>query len=166
MGLSLSATVVQAALRSHLKVHLGSEGDTERIADGARASLKCIEHLEPAVQAVVRRCYGTATRAGFVLVLRLAGLAIVSSSKSDILGCARAGRSLIWRCRFCAGEEAGAVSLVGYGEARDCFVASLSCVSQKCIAGYSELAWTDPVAGFFCRSNSNPLVILSADVQF
>jgi len=86
VGLLLSATVVQEALMIQPKEHLGIEGDANAIAEGVRLSLDFIDHLEPGLQDIVRRCYGTATRARFVLMLGLATLAIVSSCKLNVYG--------------------------------------------------------------------------------
>ncbi|MCJ1341756.1 hypothetical protein MMC09_007053 [Bachmanniomyces sp. S44760] len=79
IGLSLSATVVQQSLRMQLRDRLKSGKDAEEIVKSVRESLDYIKTLEPDVREIVRQCYGTATRAGFGLMLGIVAFAMFSS---------------------------------------------------------------------------------------
>ena len=81
IGLSLSATVVQQSLRMQLRDRLKSGKDAEEIVKSVRESLDYIKTLEPDVREIVRQCYGTATRAGFGLMLGIVAFAMFSSCK-------------------------------------------------------------------------------------
>lgn len=77
IGISLETTVVNQVLRTQLESRLGSGKEAEKIVNGVRRNLEYIKTLNPEVAAVVRECYGTATRDGFALmVLIVLGSAI------------------------------------------------------------------------------------------
>ena len=81
VGLSLSATVVQQSLRNQLRDRLESGKDADQIMQEVRESLDYIKTLEPGVREIVRQCYGSATRAGFGLMLGIVAFAMLSSCK-------------------------------------------------------------------------------------
>ncbi|KAL9630555.1 MAG: hypothetical protein Q9164_006353 [Protoblastenia rupestris] len=79
VGLSIAATVVQQSLRIQLENQLNSEGDAESLVKHIRESLGYVKSLSPEVQVIVRQCYGSAIRYGFVVMLSLACCAAISS---------------------------------------------------------------------------------------
>ena len=79
VGLSLSATVVQQVLRNQLQDHLGSGENTDKIVENVRQSLDFINTLSPEMADMVRKCYGSATRAGFGFLIGVVTLAAISS---------------------------------------------------------------------------------------
>lgn len=79
VGLSVSATVVQQSLRIQLRDRLKSGKDADHIVDKVRQSLDYIKTLDPEVRDIVRQCYGSATRAGFDLILGIVACAMLSS---------------------------------------------------------------------------------------
>lgn len=81
VGLSLSATVVQQTLRNQLRDRLKSGKEADTIVKRVRESLDYIKMLDPEVRETVRQCYGSATRAGFGLMLGIVAFATLSSCK-------------------------------------------------------------------------------------
>ena len=81
VGLALSATVVQQSLKTQLRERLKSGKDAVFIEKHVRESLEFIKTLEPQIQVIVRECYGTAVRNGFVLMCVIVFLAAISSCK-------------------------------------------------------------------------------------
>ena len=79
--LSLAASVVQQSLRDQLREHLNSGKDAVEIVKRIRESLEYVKTLEPAMQDIVRQCYATSTRNGFIFVLGIACCAMISSCK-------------------------------------------------------------------------------------
>lgn len=84
VGLSLSATVVQQSLRIQLRDRLKSGKDAEHIVNRVRQSLDYIKTLDPEAREIVRQCYGTATRAGFALMLGIVACAMLSSCRYSL----------------------------------------------------------------------------------
>ena len=82
--LSLAASVVQQSLRDQLQEHFNNGKDVGEIVKRIRESLEYVKTLEPAKQDVVRQCYGTSTRNGFIFVLGIAFCAMLSSCKSTV----------------------------------------------------------------------------------
>lgn len=80
IGLSLSSTVVQQALRDRLRWALRGSKDVDRIVDGVRQSLDFIKTLDPVVAKAVRGCYGWATNKGFAFLIGVVFFAFVSST--------------------------------------------------------------------------------------
>ncbi|KAK5013550.1 major facilitator superfamily domain-containing protein [Cryomyces antarcticus] len=78
-GVSLSATVANATLRSSLADALGSGTAAADIAARVRESLGYIGTLEPAVRDLVRQCYAKSTRAAFGLEIGLVAGAAVAA---------------------------------------------------------------------------------------
>ncbi|TKA55103.1 hypothetical protein B0A49_10823 [Cryomyces minteri] len=78
-GVSLSATVANATLRSSLVDALGSGTAAADIAARVRESLGYIGTLEPAVRDLVRQCYAKSTRAAFGLEIGLVAGAAVAA---------------------------------------------------------------------------------------
>ncbi|MCJ1377353.1 hypothetical protein MMC17_000448 [Xylographa soralifera] len=79
VGLSISATVVQQSLRNQLRDKLNSGRDVDEIVRKVRESLDVIKTLEPTVAMIVRKCYGTATSHGFMLMTGIVACALISS---------------------------------------------------------------------------------------
>lgn len=79
IGLSLSSTVVQQALRTRLRSALRDSKDVDQIVDGVRQSLDYIRTLDPAVARTVRSCYGWATNKGFGFLFFVVFFALFSS---------------------------------------------------------------------------------------
>ncbi|KAI1326050.1 MFS general substrate transporter [Xylariaceae sp. FL0255] len=80
IGISISTATLQQMLRVSLASELGGEDDKAReIEEGVRQSLDYIRSLDPALAAVVRRCYAVATQWAFVPVAAFAVLAILAS---------------------------------------------------------------------------------------
>ncbi|KAI9862336.1 MAG: hypothetical protein M1813_004812 [Trichoglossum hirsutum] len=79
IGVSLSATVVQESLRTHLRKALESGKEADEIVKHVRESLDYIKTLEPGVRDAVRNCYGKATQASFILSMVIAAGAAASS---------------------------------------------------------------------------------------
>ncbi|PKY02514.1 MFS multidrug transporter [Aspergillus campestris IBT 28561] len=79
IGLSLSSTVVQQALRTRLRSALRDSKDVDQIVDGVRQSLDYIRTLDPAVARTVRGCYGWATNKGFGFLFFVVFFAFFSS---------------------------------------------------------------------------------------
>ena len=79
IGLSLSSTVVQQALRNRLRDALRDSKDIDRIVEGVRQSLDFIKTLDPPVAKVVRGCYGWSTNKGFAFMIGVVFFAMVSS---------------------------------------------------------------------------------------
>lgn len=67
IGISISAAVIQYALRNQLKTALLGHVDLETIIRQVRESLESIDKLQPKVQGTVRQCYEYATRWSFVI---------------------------------------------------------------------------------------------------
>ena len=80
--LALSASIVQQSLRSQLQEQLSSGKDAEEIVRRVRESLDYVKTLKPTVQEVVRQCYASSTRNGFVFMFGIACCGMVSSCKS------------------------------------------------------------------------------------
>lgn len=75
-GVSVCATAFNQTLRAGLRAALSGNADADEIAQRVRASLAYYRELEPALQLVVRECYGQATRAALgVSVVLVAGSA-------------------------------------------------------------------------------------------
>ncbi|KZM19571.1 uncharacterized protein EKO05_0004029 [Ascochyta rabiei] len=70
-GVSMCATAFNQTLRASLAAALRGDKDAEKIAERVRAGLAYYRSLEPHLQAIVRECYGKATRSalGVSLVL-------------------------------------------------------------------------------------------------
>lgn len=81
VGLSVSSTVVQQTLKIQLRDRLESGKDADIIVSRVRESLDYIKTLEPDVREIVRQCYGSATRAGFALMLCIVAFSMLSSCK-------------------------------------------------------------------------------------
>lgn len=81
VGLSLSATVVQQVLRNRLQDQLGSGVDADKIVENVRRSLDFIKTLSPELAELVRKCYGSAIRAGYGFLIGVVALAAMSSCK-------------------------------------------------------------------------------------
>lgn len=83
LGVSLSATVANNALRNNLASELPKLGLPEwealEIADKVRQSLAYLRDLEPDVRAVVEACYARSTSAAFVLQIALTSGAAISA---------------------------------------------------------------------------------------
>lgn len=79
IGLSLSSTVVQQLLRSHLLSSLPDDQDIDQIVKGVRQSLDYIKNLDPALAKVVRMSYGWSINKGFAFMLGLSAFGFVSS---------------------------------------------------------------------------------------
>ena len=83
LGVSMSATVANQALRTSLASELPKVGLSERkalqIADRVRESLAYLRRLEPNVRAVVAECYAHSTTAAFTLQIGLVAGAAVSA---------------------------------------------------------------------------------------
>ena len=101
VGLSLSATVVQQSLRTQLRTRLESSKDADLIVKRVRESLDYIKTLEPGVRETVRQCYGSATRAGFGLMVGIVACAMLSSCKyHSLFNKMRCGRANIVTAGF------------------------------------------------------------------
>ncbi|KAG7010080.1 hypothetical protein G7Y79_00001g003520 [Physcia stellaris] len=81
VGISLTSTVVQQALRHQLQEKLGSSDDAATIMRNVRESLEYLKTLDPAIQELIRQCYGNAITAGFGLLIAIASLAAISSGE-------------------------------------------------------------------------------------
>ena len=81
VGLSLAATIVQQSLRLQLQAHLDQGKERESIVKNVRESLKYISTLEPGLQEIVIKCYGSATRHSFIFAFVLESGAMISSCK-------------------------------------------------------------------------------------
>ena len=81
VGISLTATVVQQALRNQLQEKLGNSDEAATIVKNVRESLDYLKTLDPATRELVRQCYGNATTAGFGLLIAIASLAAISSGE-------------------------------------------------------------------------------------
>nr|KMM68746.1 multidrug resistance protein fnx1 [Coccidioides posadasii RMSCC 3488] len=69
IGVSISATVIQALLKTYLFERLHGIGDAEEIARKVRESLSYIDELsDAALREAVRMCYGWAVQASFWLM--------------------------------------------------------------------------------------------------
>ncbi|KAJ5163123.1 uncharacterized protein N7500_004953 [Penicillium coprophilum] len=79
IGLSLSSTVVQQALRSRLKSGLRDSKNIDRIVEGVRESLDFIRTLDPATARIVRDSYGWSTNKGFAFMVCVVFFALLSS---------------------------------------------------------------------------------------
>lgn len=80
IGVSLSATVIQASLRRYLKHELHDMDGAEEIVRKVRESLDFIDKLPSTpIREAVRRCYGWAVRDSFWLLAVLAGGAVVGA---------------------------------------------------------------------------------------
>ena len=82
VGISISAAVIQQALRHQLQRTLRNEtanNNLEDIIRHVRESLESIDLLEPKVQGIVRLCYEQATRWSFGIDFFLVIGAIVMS---------------------------------------------------------------------------------------
>ncbi|KAL1641494.1 hypothetical protein SLS58_005999 [Diplodia intermedia] len=78
-GVSLAATVVNQELRRKLALALGSGEEAREIAERVRESIEYIDRLDPAVRALVRRCYAESTRDAFgLMVVLVAGAAVAA----------------------------------------------------------------------------------------
>ena len=86
VGLSISATVVQQSLRDQLRDKLSSGRDADEVVRKVRESLDIIKTLEPSVAEIVIKCYGVATRYGFILMTGIVTCALMSSCKSLVIG--------------------------------------------------------------------------------
>lgn len=81
VGVSLTASVVQQALRVNLEERLKGGRDAGEVVKRVRESLEYLKTLDPETREVVRRCYGDATTVGFGLMIGIAAFAAVSSCK-------------------------------------------------------------------------------------
>ena len=79
MGLSISSTVVQQSLRNQLRDRLSSGKDADEIVRRVRQSLDYVKTLDPAIRALVRQSYESATQTGFGLMLGIVALSMISS---------------------------------------------------------------------------------------
>ncbi|KAG8533174.1 uncharacterized protein KY384_001957 [Bacidia gigantensis] len=79
VGVSLAATVVQQSLRLQLQQYLKHGKETDIIIKNVRESLDFIKTLDIDLQHIVRKCYGNATRDGFLFAFCLAFCAAISS---------------------------------------------------------------------------------------
>lgn len=79
IGLALSATVVQQALRIQLRDRLDSGHEADKIVERVRQSLDYIKELEPEVRDIVRLCYQRSTAFAFGLTILLVSGAVVSA---------------------------------------------------------------------------------------
>lgn len=113
VGVSLTATVVQQALRVKLEESLKGERDAGEVVKRVRESLEYLKTLDPETRAIVRRCYGDATTVGFGLMIGIAAFAAVSSCKFFFsfdfaffcpTGCCGCRADDVW-CRVYQGEE-------------------------------------------------------------
>jgi hypothetical protein len=73
------SSVVQQSLKTQLRDRLNGGKDVDEIVRRVRESLDYIKTLEPAVAAVVRQCYGEATRAAFACMAGIVTCAMISS---------------------------------------------------------------------------------------
>jgi hypothetical protein len=78
IGLSISSTIVQQSLRTHLREKLNGD-QADKIVERVRESLEYINQLDPATRELVRSCYQKATNAAFCLTVVLVCGAMVSS---------------------------------------------------------------------------------------
>lgn len=83
IGLSLSATIVQQSLKTLLRIRLKGNRDVDSIERHVRESLEFINTLEPNLQEIVRQCYGTAIRNGFVFMMILVVFGVISGRKLE-----------------------------------------------------------------------------------
>jgi tetrahydromethanopterin S-methyltransferase subunit B len=86
VGVSMSSTVVQQALRVQLMEKLDSGSEADEIVEKVRQSLDFIKQLEPYTRELVRSCYGKATNAAFgvsigVICLSLAAAMFIREKK-------------------------------------------------------------------------------------
>ena len=81
VGISLTSSVVQQALRHQLQEKLGSSDDAATIMRKVRESLEYLKTLDPAIQELIRQCYGNAITAGFGSLIAIATLAAISSGE-------------------------------------------------------------------------------------
>ncbi|KAI9740626.1 MAG: hypothetical protein M1818_004590 [Claussenomyces sp. TS43310] len=79
VGLSLTATVVQQALRNQLIARLDSGPEADHIIERVRQSLDYIKELEPHTRLLVVECYQRAISAAFVLSIVLASGAVIGA---------------------------------------------------------------------------------------
>ncbi|KAI1338039.1 multidrug resistance protein fnx1 [Xylariaceae sp. FL0016] len=79
LGIGISTAVLQQTLRTTLADALADGGRAAEIETRVRESLDYIRTLEPAVAAVVRRCYAVATQHAFAPIAVFAALALLSS---------------------------------------------------------------------------------------
>jgi MFS family permease len=83
LGVSLSATVANNALRNNLASEIPKlglpEGEALEIAEKVRQSLAYLRDLEPSVRAVVEDCYARSTSAAFALQIALVAGAAISA---------------------------------------------------------------------------------------
>lgn len=80
IGVSLSATVIQASLRRYLNKELHGIDDAGEIVRKVRESLDYIDKLPSAsIRAAVRRCYGWAVTDSFWLLTVFVGGAVVGA---------------------------------------------------------------------------------------
>lgn len=79
VGLSLTSTVVQQVLRVQLAQKLRDGDASDQLAKQVRQSLDVIKTLDPAVQKIVRDCYGQAVRAGYGFLIGFVILSALSS---------------------------------------------------------------------------------------
>ena len=84
VGLSLAASVVQQSLRMQLQAHLNKGEQADDIVRNVRESLEYVNGLSPGLQDIVRRCYGTATRHGFMFMFCLILCSTISSCTFSI----------------------------------------------------------------------------------
>ena len=105
VGLSLAASVVQQSLRTQLQAHLNRGKQADDIVRNVRESLEYVKTLNPDVQNIVRQCYGTATRHGFIFMAGLVLCAAVSSCKSRFTITSLSAQLTLYH-RVYQGEEA------------------------------------------------------------
>lgn len=83
LGVSLSATVANNALRNSLALELPKlglpESEALEVAEKVRQSLAVLRDLEPSVRAIVVSCYAQSTRAAFALQIALVAGAALSA---------------------------------------------------------------------------------------
>ena len=79
VGLSLAAGVIQQSLKMQLQASFGRGNKVDDIVRNVRESLEFVKSLDPTVQKIVRDCYGTALRHGFIFMLSLVIGAAISS---------------------------------------------------------------------------------------
>jgi predicted MFS family arabinose efflux permease len=71
IGVSLTATAANSALRVQLSQRLGNGPDVENIANRIRQSLDYVKTLEPQLRTTVEDCYGKSTQTAFALCIGL-----------------------------------------------------------------------------------------------
>ncbi|KAJ5570101.1 uncharacterized protein N7459_009531 [Penicillium hispanicum] len=79
IGLSLSSTVIQQALRGRLRHEIPNGRDVSKIVNGVRQSLDFIKNLDPDMAEFVRACYGWSINKGLVFMFIIVSFALLSA---------------------------------------------------------------------------------------